>query len=386
MSEQKAKGKGITPRKVFLVIIVGAIAAYGVQRWRIAHSPYEWSGTVEAHTISVGSRAGGRIKDILVREGDHVTAGQPIITIEPSDWPAQVAQAQAQLAQAQANLDKLKAGARPEEIAQARARTQATAAALQETVTGARPEEIAAAQARLVAQQVAVEKAQHDADRQHKLASAGAAVAADVDNAEIALKGAIAQRDALKQQLDELKVGSRREDLAQARARQAEQAASEKLVDVGPRSEDIRAAQAQVDGAQGRVEQLKVMVDELTIRAPRAARIEALDLRPGDILGPNQSAAILLEDGELYVRIYVPETRLGLIKPGQVVPITVDSFPDKSFSGTVEHINDVGEYSPRNLQTADERADQVFATRVRIDKGIDQLRAGMAAFIQVPHD
>jgi HlyD family secretion protein len=61
----------------------------------------------------------------------------------------------------------------------------------------------------------------------------------------------------------------------------------------------------------------------------------------------------------------------------------VDSFPDRAFRGVVKHINDVGEYSPRNLQTADERADQVFATRIGIRDGREQLRAGMAAFITV---
>ena len=72
------------------------------------------------------------------------------------------------------------------------------------------------------------------------------------------------------------------------------------------------------------------------------------------------------------------------MKLGQTVPVSVDSFPGQHFQGVVEHINGVGEYSPRNLQTADERADQVFATRIGLRSGGDQLRAGMAAFIQVP--
>jgi HlyD family secretion protein len=127
-----------------------------------------------------------------------------------------------------------------------------------------------------------------------------------------------------------------------------------------------------------------VSIDELSIRAPRDARVETLDLRPGDILGASAPAAVLLEDDQLYVRIYVPETRIGMLKLGARVPVTVDSFPGRSFQGEVEHINTVGEYSPRNLQTADERADQVFAARVGLREGKDDLRAGMAAFIQVP--
>jgi HlyD family secretion protein len=84
------------------------------------------------------------------------------------------------------------------------------------------------------------------------------------------------------------------------------------------------------------------------------------------------------------VRIYVPETELGNVAIGQKVAIHVDSFRGDSFEGVVQHINSIGEYSPRNLQTADERADQVFATRVELEEGFEQLRAGMAAFIKVP--
>ena len=148
--------------------------------------------------------------------------------------------------------------------------------------------------------------------------------------------------------------------------------------------EDIKAAQGQVDAAKGKVGQIQTMLDELSITAPRGSRVESLDLRPGDILAPNATAATLIEDDQLYVRIYVPETLIGRVRVGQDVPIHVDSFAGRSFKGVVEHINGVGEYSPRNLQTSDERADQVFATRIGLIEGRDDLRAGMAAFITVP--
>jgi multidrug resistance efflux pump len=132
------------------------------------------------------------------------------------------------------------------------------------------------------------------------------------------------------------------------------------------------------------VRQIDVMLDELVSRAPRGARVEALDLRPGDILGPNAPAAKLLEPQQLYVRLYVPETQIGHVRPGMEVPIFVDSFPGRAFLGRVESVASQGEFTPRNLQTADERADQVFAARVGIASGADVLRAGMAAFIRVP--
>jgi membrane fusion protein YbhG len=381
MSDEPKKPKSRRP----LLVILAALAAvlytgYRVYLWR---RPYEWSGTVEARTISVGSRAGGRIKEVLVREGDPVSTGQALITLEAADWPAQLVQAEAQFVLAEANLEKLQKGARPEEVEQARARALTARAAREQTVAGSRPEQIAAAQARLAVQEIAVQKAKLDAERMHKLDQSGAAVPAEVIDADISVKSALAQRDALQQQFEEVKNGSRREELAQARAREIEQAASERLITAGSRVEDIKAAQAQVDGARGHVDQIKSMLDELTIRAPLPARVEALDLRPGDIVAPNATAAVLLEEKQLYVRIYVPETLLGHLKVGQDVPVTVDSFPGVTFQGTVEHINGVGEYSPRNLQTADERADQVFASRVGLRSGFDQLRAGMAAFIRV---
>jgi multidrug resistance efflux pump len=298
----------------------------------LSRQPYEWSGTVEARTISVGSRTGGRVKEVLVREGDRVATGQPLIFLEAGDLPAQKLAAEGQLLQAKANLEKLERGTRREQIA--------------------------AAEARLAAAQVAVDKAQLEANRIHKLFDRGAASRADVDNVDAQLRSAIAQRNVLKQALDELRNGVR--------------------------VEDIVAARGQVDTAQGRLDQILVMIDELTVHAPRPARVETLDLRPGDIVAPNGTTAKLVEDDQLYVRIYVPETLIGRLRVGQEVPITVDSFPEKSFKGVVEHIHSVGEYSPRNLQTSDERADQVFGTRIGVRSGLEDLRAGMAAFIRVP--
>jgi membrane fusion protein YbhG len=379
-------------RFIPLVLLLGALGYYGFHRWQLAHAPYNWSGTVESRTIDLGSRAGGRVKKILVEEGDTITANQPLIELEAADWPAQLAQAQAQEAQAAATLAKLKAGARPEEIAEAKARAASAQAALQESASGSRTEEVAAAQARLTAAEVAVEKAQLDVNRQHKLSASGAAVQADVDNADIALKGAVAQRDASRQQLDELKNGSRREDVAQARAHVAEQVASASLVVAGTRAEDLEIAEAQLKGAHARVDQIQSMIDELIIRAPAdvrkgwSARVESLDLRPGDLLGANATAMTLVEDDQLYLRIYIPETELGHIAVKQPVKIEVDSFPGELFDGVVQEISKVGEYSPRNLQTADERADQVFSARVGIVSGLDKLRAGMAAFIEVPRE
>jgi multidrug efflux pump subunit AcrA (membrane-fusion protein) len=158
-------------RFILPALVLVGLGWYGWHRWRLWHAPYEWSGTVEARTISLGSRAGGRVAKVLVKEGDRVKAGDSLVVLEPGDWSAQLAQAQAQLAIAEATLDKFKAGARPEEIAAARARSETAQAVLQETTAGARSEEVAAAESRLQAQAVALARAQKDAERLHKLAA-----------------------------------------------------------------------------------------------------------------------------------------------------------------------------------------------------------------------
>ena len=377
------------PRRRFLPLLILAtvLAGYaGYQLW-LSRRPYEWSGTVEARTISIGSRVGGRVKDVLVREGDRVKEGDPIVTLEPGDLEAQRLVAEGQLAEAEANLLKLQTGARPEEIAQAKARAETSNAALLETRTGARVEEIAADEARLVAAEATLDQAKNDADRIHRLYAGGAIAKAEVDTADTQLRAAVGQRDATKNALQQLKNGSRKEDVAQAVARAAEARASEQLVRAGSRVEDIKASTGMVEAARGRLEQIKTSLDELTVRAPRPSRVESLDLRPGDILGPSSTAATLIEDDQLYVRIYVPETQIGHVQVGTQVPVVVDSFPGRSFVGNIEHVNMVGEYTPRNLQTADERANQVFATRIGLRDSADgreDLRAGMAAFVHVP--
>ncbi len=320
---------------IAILAVAGAAAFAGIRVYQhhLASLPLEWSGTVEAWTMDIGSRVGGRVKDVLVREGDQVKASQPLIALEPGDLEAQRLQAQGQVEEAEANQAKVASGG-----------------------SSSRRQEILAAQARLQGAEVAIEKAKLDLDRTEKLCAGQASTQSDLDNAKSAMRNAEAQRDTQKASLDELLRGT---------------------------PEDMKSAQGQLDVAQGKLAQIENMIDELIIRAPRDAQVETLDLRPGDILGVNQVAAKLLEPTELFVRIYVPETQLGSIHPHQTIPVFVDSFPGRAFKSEVQSISSEGEYTPRNLQTEDERADQVYASRLRILEGQDVLRAGMAAFARI---
>ncbi len=146
----------------------------------------------------------------------------------------------------------------------------------------------------------------------------------------------------------------------------------------GSRGEDRAAARAALARQAAQLAYLERQRSELTVRAPVAGRIEVFDLRPGDLVAPNQPVATLLEPNELWVRLYVPETRLGEVAVGQTARIRVDSFPGREFPGRVVEIRHRAEYLPRNVQTLEQRADQVFGVKVAIDPA-PELKPGMAA-------
>lgn len=169
-------------------------------------------------------------------------------------------------------------------------------------------------------------------------------------------------------------------DQAKTKAENAQQYYRE--LDRGSRIEDIRAAQAAVAREEGRLAYMKRQLKETVILAPSDGIVESLELRPGDLLAANQSAVRILEHDQVWVRVYVPEPSLGLVKKGQKVGVTVDTFPGRRFDGVITEINQQGEYTPRNVQTLDQRFDQVFGVKVSIPNA-PELKPGMAALVQL---
>jgi multidrug resistance efflux pump len=119
------------------------------------------------------------------------------------------------------------------------------------------------------------------------------------------------------------------------------------------------------------------------VKAPADTVAEVIDIRPGDLIAPDSPIATLLEPDQLYVKVYVPETKLGMVSLGKSVEIGVDSFPNKTFQGTIEQIATQGEFTPRNIQTREDRVHEVFAMKVRIENREGILRAGMAADVVI---
>ncbi len=150
----------------------------------------------------------------------------------------------------------------------------------------------------------------------------------------------------------------------------------------GNRPEDIAAAKAALEREQRQVAYLERQRTESVVKAPAAGVIESISLRPGDLVGANQPVAKMLEPSQLWVRAYVPEPQLGRVRIGQKAALTVDTFPKRSFAGHVVEIRTQAEYTPRNVQTLDQRMDQVFGVKVAIDPA-PELKPGMAATVRL---
>jgi HlyD family secretion protein len=363
--------------KRILPILLGAavVAAWlFASKWRT--EPLKVSGFIESHEIRLGSRVGGRVDKVFVREGDVVKAGQVLVELEPFELLAREAEARANLSANRAEHAKLTAGYRPQEIAQAIARVAQLAAEHELLVKGPRQAEIDAARAEVGVAEARVTLAQRVHDRTQELLQKKAVPAEDMERAVGELDAARGQLTARTKQLQLLEEGTRPEDIEAAQAALDEAKAALDLLLAGYREEEIAQAKAKVDAAQAALDVILAQIEELKVVAPMSGVVESLELQPGDLAPPGGPVMSMMEFEELWVRAYVPErVRLEL---GQRVPVTVDAFPDE-FAGEVTFISRQAEFTPSNIQTPEERSKQVFRIKVVIRDGRDRLRPGMSA-------
>ncbi len=357
-----------------IALVLTAILVAGQQ----TQEPFVVSGTIEADDVRLGSRVGGRVAKVLVEEGQGVAAGDSLVELEPFDLREREAQVAQTLAAAEARLARLMSGFRPEEIEQARALRDEADAALDELRNGPRPQEIAAADAQVQLAAAELKNARLAHDRVESLFAEGAADQSALDDAVTQLAVAQATLEDRRERLALLQAGTRSEEIARGEARLRQAEAELQLRENGYRSEEIAEAQALRDQAKAELQVIERQLEELIVRAPFGGVVEAVDLRPGDIVPPNAPVISLLKTDELRVRAYVPENRLG-VATGQRVAVTVDSFPGEQFDGDVAFIARQAEFTPGNVQTPEERSKQVFRIRVSLKSGLDRLRPGMAA-------
>jgi multidrug resistance efflux pump len=185
--------------------------------------------------------------------------------------------------------------------------------------------------------------------------------------------------NAARAHLKLLLAGSRPEEIAEAAAELARAQANFDLLEAGTRAEDIAQAKARVAELKAKLRELDVNLREAVVLTPELAVVEVLPVRKGDIVAPNQPVVRVLRAEDLWVKVYIPETELGKLRLGQEVGVLIDGYPDKRFTGTIQQIASESEFTPRNVQSADERRHQVFAVKVRVANPEGVFKAGMAA-------
>ena len=304
-----------SPRLVVPIVVLLAAALlwwmYGRSR---RQQEVTASGTIEATESQLGFATGGQIVALRVQEGQAVKAGALLGELDSTETLARLAQWRAQAGAASAQLTELQRGSRTEEITQARA------------------------------QVVAAEQTAADAAR------------------ELARIKGLADRDLVsRQSLDQAQVTS---DVAAARLDQAR--AQLAMVEEGPRPEKIAAQRALVSAAEAQLRAAEAAAVHLRLYAPGDGIITIRYHEPGETVGAGVPVVALLDPSDRWVRIYVPENRIGQVSLGERATITSDSWPDSSFVGEVEFISPQAEFTPRNVQTTEERVRLVYGVKVRI--------------------
>ncbi len=358
-------------RRTVIVAVFAAVFVLGMgySLWNYAanRDSFMISGVIEADDIHVGSRVGGRVLKVVAREGETVKAGEPMVLLDPDELNASLAEAEANLRQMEAKYALLNAGYRTEEIEQAEAAAKQAQAELDHLISAPRRQEADQAAADWVAAKTSLENSSKTAERMEELSKRGLIAKRESEDAAAKAEEAEQKVKTLRQRYDQLaETGAR---LRQLRA--------------GYRKEEIDQAKSALEAARAKVRLSRAELDETVIKAPADALVETLDLESGDLIAAGKPIATLLRTGSLWVRAYLPETRLRFVQAGDKVSIRVDSFPDRSFSGVVRRIQRQGEVGPANAQSPEERVAQVFPTEVVIDDPDHVLRPGMSADVAI---
>lgn len=322
------------PQRVRIIAVLAVVVAVAVFLTGRGGGESEMtaSGTVEATDADLGFQLPGKIDLVLVAIGDPVAAGDTLAQLDLRHLDAQRRSANAQVTMARARLAELETGFRSQEIAQGRAGVESAARRRSQ--------------------------AEADLARTRTLFEGGALARELLDHHQTAF------------------------DVADAEHFRAQQALA--ILEEGPRTQQIAAARAAVEQALAAVDGVDAALAQARIDAPFAGLVSNRHREPGEIVPAGAPVLTIMNPASRWVRIYVREDAVGRIGIGQTVSITSDAYPDRTYSGEVVFIADEAEFTPRNVQTTEERIKLVFEVRVRIvnDESFD-LKPGLPADVDL---
>ena len=300
-----------------------------------------YSGTIEGTELPVQSELGGRIVELLIKEGQVIKTGDIIAKVDDSQAKISLDIAKNQQAQAQAKLNDFLGGARTEEIRR-----------LEKVVSQAK--------ANMASLEPNIKFEEENLIKNQKLYESGASSKQVVDAQQNKL-------DTLKAQYESAQTSV---DVAQAGLDQAH---------AGYTQSTIQAQKAAVDIAAQSVKKAELGLSKLIIKSPASGQVLYQNVQLGQVVNPGTTLATILDPDDLWIKIYIPGAKLSQIKMGGTVSIVADAYPDNMFKGEIQYISTQAEFTPKNVQTKEERTTTVYAVKISIIEGKDQLKAGMPA-------
>lgn len=323
---------------VFLALFIGVgVFVYYSQRGEKEGGMY-YSGTIEATDSNLSFQIPGHVTEVFAREGQAVEKGQELARLDQAEFASR-------LEQAKAGLDRA-----------VRAKAQ-----LEENLDlyqGSLPAEVRRAEAGVGAAQNTLEDAKRNADRYEELFS----------------RGVVSQRERDSVKLNYDNAFSKLEE-----ARAVLKAAKSNLKRIDSTRRDIEGADAQIALAKAALDQAGIQLGYTRLVSPYAGVIVSRNVEPGEVVSPGREVFTLSDLSRVDLKIFVDETDIGQVRPGQKVKVTVDSFPGKFFHGTVSYISPEAEFTPKVIQTKKERVKLVYLVKVSLPNPRFELKTGMPA-------
>jgi HlyD family secretion protein len=371
-----------------LLVVVGALVYWGQYRRRTAELFY--SGTIEAVTANLAFQVNGRVAEVLADEGQRVAKDQVLARLASEEFLARRDQAQADFNQAVETLGQLQAmlklqrSALPADVLRSEAAVKNLEFQLKELVSGYRTQEVATTRLAMEEAQAALAEAEREKARYDRLYARNVVSKREKEDKDLRYETALKTYERASEAYEMSKEGFRKESIESARARLEEGRAALKqsrsnLNRIAATEKEVAAAGARVESAKAALELADIQLRRTGLTAPFDGIITSRNVEPGEVVSPGREVMSLADLARVDLKIFVDETEIGKVKPGQPVAVKIDTFPDKTYSGTVTFISPEGEFTPKIIQTHKERVKLVYRVKISVPNPNFELKPGMPA-------
>lgn len=384
-------------RKIIIPIVAVAAVAGTWWFWKahsIDPSIIRLSGNIELTQANLSFKYSGRLVELLVDEGAVVTKGQLLARLDLNEYQRQVDREHASVASSQSSLVQLRTSIEYQkaniesDVALKRATLQQAEARLTEFLNGSRKEEIEQARAALAEAQATQKQAAADWERAQTLFKNDDISAQQNDQFRRAFDGANATVRRFSESLQLAEIGPRKEQIEQQRAIVEQARASVKLaeanrIDLKRRTEEIGMRQADIRRAQAQAGVLDSQLSDRTLFAPFDGVVLTKGTEIGEVLAAGASVVTVGDVEHPWVRAYLSEADLGRVKLGTSATVTTDSFKGKQYPGKVTFISAEAEFTPKQIQTEEERTKLVYRIKIEVPNPNRELKSNMPADVEI---